>query len=68
MTKRQLLDVIYNAVVNDPNADVHLVDPSGQLRYRVNQLMSGLSRDYELDDDFIDKVRQCQPIFGRVTI
>lgn len=68
MIKRQLLDVIYTATVNDPDAENHLDDPNGQLRNEVNQLMNCLSRDYGLDDVFADKVQQCQGIFGQVIV
>lgn len=64
MAKRLLLDTICTATINDP--EDHLIDPSGRLRYRVNQLINGFDRDFGMDDVFAEKVDQCKRILGNV--
>lgn len=62
----ELLDAIYTATVNDPDAKTHLNDPTGRLRSAVNQITSGLTRKLKLNDDLLEKIYQCEPIFGKL--
>lgn len=47
--------------------EVLLLDPNGQLRYQVNQLLNGYCRENGIDADLSAKVWQCRNIFGLTT-
>lgn len=66
--RRQILDAIYTATSNDPNAANHLIDPTGQLRLKVNKLMNGFIGDYGMDDVFEEKISQCETIYGPIVV
>lgn len=66
LARRNLLNAIYTATANDPNAADHLFDPTGELRFKVNQLMSGFNRDFGMDDALEEKVLLCESIYGPI--
>lgn len=65
--RRNLLGAIYTATANDPNAVHNLIDPTGELRFKVNQLMNGYIRDFGMDDDFEELIWDCEPIYGQIS-
>lgn len=67
LAKRMLLDAIYSAAIDDPNAEYNLRDPNGELRYKVNQLMNGFNREVGLDKYLAPKVVYYERIFGIIT-
>lgn len=66
LARRQLLDAIYTATANDPNAANNLIDSNGELRFKVNQLMNGFNREFGMDDDLAEKVSKCEAIYGPI--
>lgn len=66
LTQRQLLHAIYTATANDLNAADHLIDPTGELKFKVNQLMNSFIRHYGMDDVLEEKVRKCETIYGTI--
>lgn len=66
LARRHILDAIYTATANNPNAADHLIDPNGEMRFKVNQLMSGFIRDFGMDDDLEEKILKCEKIYGPI--
>lgn len=64
MAKHQLLNGIFTNFMSDPNAESNFIDPTGQLRFRVNQLTHSFIREFGLNSIIIGKARQCESIFG----
>lgn len=56
LAKFNLLNAINLAASMDPNAEQQLIDPDGQTRAKVNQLVTGFMREFNAGNDFMTRM------------
>lgn len=66
LAKRQLLDAMYMFASNIPDDEFQMDDPSGLLRYQVNQLTNGFIQEYGMMGYFSRNMPRGEEIFGPI--